>query len=140
MCICIYIYICVYMGICIWVYESMNIIDHSDTLRTWKWSPTRGAKYYPRWIWQINREIENERKPENPRFDLWLFTIYFSHFRPKSNMILWSIRTFWYKDSAENKKKYMFANKCIFLKNSSLALTVWFFKKVDIWYEKTNIG
>ena len=29
----------------------------------------------------------------------------FSHFYPKSNIILWSIHTFWYKGSAENKKK-----------------------------------
>ena len=29
----------------------------------------------------------------------------FSQFYQKSNMILWSIRTFWYKGSAENKKK-----------------------------------
>ena len=30
---------------------------------------------------------------------------YFSFFYQKSNMILWSIRTFWYKGSAENKGK-----------------------------------
>ena len=29
----------------------------------------------------------------------------FSPFYKKSNMILWSIRTFWYKGSAENKEK-----------------------------------
>ena len=29
----------------------------------------------------------------------------FSQFYQKSNMILWSIRTFWYKGSAKNKKK-----------------------------------
>ena len=29
----------------------------------------------------------------------------FSQFHPKSNMILWSIHTFWYKGSAENKKQ-----------------------------------
>ena len=29
----------------------------------------------------------------------------FSFFTKKSSMILWSIRTFWYKGSAENQKK-----------------------------------
>ena len=29
----------------------------------------------------------------------------FLQFYQKSNMILWSIRTFWYKGSAENKEK-----------------------------------
>ena len=47
----------------------------SDTLRTWKWSPTRGGKCYPRWILQINKEIGNERKPKNPTFDLWFAII-----------------------------------------------------------------
>ena len=66
-------------------------------------SHPRGGKCYPRWIWQINREIENERKPQNPRFDL-LFTIFLIVYQ-KSNTILWSIRTFWYTGSAENKKQ-----------------------------------
>ena len=43
-------------------------------------------------------------------------------FYQKSNMILWSIRTFWYKGSIENKGKNMFAKKGISLKNSSLKL------------------
>ena len=30
---------------------------------------------------------------------------YLSHFYQKSNIIIWSIRTLWYKGSAENKKK-----------------------------------
>ena len=44
-------------------------------LKDLEWSPTRGGKCYPRWILQINRKIENERKPKNPRFDLW-FTMF----------------------------------------------------------------
>ena len=31
--------------------------------------PPEGGNGYPRWILQINREVENERKPKNPRFD-----------------------------------------------------------------------
>ena len=53
---------------------------------------------------KINREVENERKPKNPRFDL-CFTICFHIVYQQSNIILWSIRTFWYKGSAEIKKK-----------------------------------
>ena len=101
----------------------------SDTLRTWKWSPTRGGRCYTRWILQINREIENERKPQNPRLDLCVYHG-FSLVRPKSNMILWSIRTFWYKGSAENKKQKLVRTKNIYLKNSSLKLKAWFFRKV----------
>ena len=40
-------------------------------------------------------------KTQDSTCDLpWLALFY-----PKSNMILWSIRTFWYKGSAENKKR-----------------------------------
>ena len=34
-----------------------------------------------------------------------MFYHVFSQFYQKSKIILWSIRTFWYKGSAENKKK-----------------------------------
>ena len=64
----------------------------------------------------------------------------FSQFYQKSNMILWAIRTLWYKGSAENKKKHMFAKKGISIKNSSLKLKVWLFKKVEIWSKYVNIG
>ena len=63
-----------------------------------------GEKCYPRWILQINREVGNERKPKNQDSTCVLQCL-FSHLYQKSNMILWSIRTFWYKGSAENKKK-----------------------------------
>ena len=53
----------------------------------------------------------------------------FSQFYQKSNMILWSIRTFWYKGSAENKKRNMFAKRPISHKNSSLNLKGVFNKK-----------
>ena len=49
---------------------------------------------------------------------------------PKSNMILWSIRTFWYKGSAENKGKQHVRKKSISLKNSSLKLKVIFSQKL----------
>ena len=60
---------------CTYVFKPYS--DSDLSVRTWKWSPTRGGKCYPRWILQINREIENERKPTNPRFDL-CFTLFFT--------------------------------------------------------------
>ena len=54
----------------------------------------------------------------------------FPFFYPKSNMILLSIRTFWYKGSAENKKKHIFAKRCISLKNISLKLESYVFFKL----------
>ena len=43
---------------------------------------------------------------ENPKTQIRrVFYNVFSQFYQKSNMILWSIRTFWYKGSAENNKK-----------------------------------
>ena len=49
---------------------------------------------------QRNRKCEKTSKPK-----IRLVIYYgFSLFDQKSNMILWSIRTFWYKGSAENKK------------------------------------
>ena len=101
----------------------------SDTLRTWKWSPTRGGKCYPRWILQINREIENERKPQNPRFDL-CFTMCF-HIFTKNR--IWSYGRYTHSGirvRPKTRKKHMFAKKAISLENSSLKLKVWFFQKV----------
>ena len=34
-------------------------------------------------------------------------------------MILWSIRTFWYKGSAENKEEWQVRKKALFLKDNS---------------------
>ena len=52
---------------------------------------------------------ENQKTQDSFVVYILLFCIYFYQ---KSNMILWSIRTFWYKGSAENKeKKHMFAKK-----------------------------
>ena len=44
--------------------------------------------------------------------------------RQVSPMILWSIRTFWYKGSAEIKDNNMFGKRPISLKSSSLKLKV----------------
>ena len=111
---------------------------HSDTFRTWKWSPTRGAKCYPRWILQINREKENARKPENPRFDLW-FTIICHSFTQSRR---WSYGRYAYSGIRVRPKsmnKNMFAKRLISFKNSSLKLKGWLFKKVDVGYKKVNI-
>ena len=56
--------------------------------------------------------------------------LFFLCFYQKSNMILWSIRTFWYKGSAENKKKKHVHEKSMSLNEISLKLEVLFFKKV----------
>jgi len=85
------------------------------------WSPTRGGKCYPRWILQINREVENERKPKNPGFDL-CFTMFFHNFT-KSR--IWSYGRYAHSGirvRPKTRKKDMFAKKGISLKNSSLKL------------------
>ena len=95
------------------------------------WSPTRGGKCYPRWILQINREIENERKPKNQRFDL-CFTMFF-HIFTKSR--IWSYGRYAHygiRVRPTTRKKNMFTKKGISLKNSSLKLKVWLFKKTMI--------
>ena len=74
-----------------------------------------------------SRKWEKTQKPKIRH----MFYHVFSQFYQKSNMILWSIRTFWYKGSAENKNKKMFAEKGISLKNSSLKLKAWFRRKVN---------
>ena len=136
-CICIYIYIYIYIAYwlpiayCTLVNTSTSIIIAialAYTDRPYRPAGRPAIKCYPLWICQINREVENERKPKNQRFDL-CFTIVFSQFYQKSNMILWSIRTFWYKGSAENKKNKHVRKKSISLKNSSLKQKVWFFQK-----------
>ena len=46
-------------------------------------------------------------------------------------MILWSIRTFWYKGSAEIKEKWQVRQKALFLKNNSSGLKADFHQKVN---------
>ena len=45
--------------------------------------------------------MRENKKTQDLTYDLPYFCFY-----KKSNMILWPIRTFWYKGSAENKAKY----------------------------------
>ena len=47
----------------------------------------------------------------------------------KSNMILWSIRTFWYKGSAENKNKQTCSHKKIYLSNTAAKTQSRMFRK-----------
>ena len=77
--------------------------------RTWNMvpHPRGGGKCYPRWTLQINREIENEGKPENPRFDLW-FTMIF-HFFTQSR--IWSYGRYAHSGirvRPKTRNKYMF--------------------------------
>ena len=65
-------------------------------------------------------KMRENPKTQDPSCDLPVFFIVYQ----KSNMILWSIRTFWYQSSAENKKTDMFAKRRRSLKNSSLKLKV----------------
>ena len=78
----------------------------SDTLRTWNMVP------HPR-----GEMLSSMNSPNKQRNRKWVKTqkpkirhVFYhvcSQFYQKSNMILWSIRTFWYKGSAENKKKHV---------------------------------
>ena len=59
-------------------------------------------------------------------------------FYQKSNMILWSIRTFWYKGSAAIKEKcHVRKNTYIYQKQQPKTQSV---IKKGIWYKKVNIG
>ena len=66
----------------------------------------------------------------------------FSLVYEKVKMILWSIRTFWYKGSAktmENDKFEKKASLSLSLKNSSPDSKAVFSGKVFIWYLEVNI-
>ena len=76
----------------------------SSTLRTWNMVP------HPRG--EMLSSMNSSNKPRSRKWEKTqkpkirpVFYHVFSQFYHKSNMILWSIRTFWYKGSAENKKK-----------------------------------
>ena len=110
----------------------------SSTLRTWNMVPHPGGKCYPRWILQINLEVENERKPKNSRFDL-RFTMIF-HFLNKSR--IWSDGRYAHSGirvrPKTRNKNVREKNAC--LKNSCLKLKAWFFRKVEIWGKTVNVG
>ena len=55
-------------------------------------------------------------------------------------VILWSIRTFWYKGSAENKKKIHVREKRYISQKQQPKTQSVIFKKVQIWYKYVNIG
>ena len=52
--------------------------------------------------------MRENQKTQDSTCDLLVFCIFYQ----KSKMLLWSIRTFWYKGSAENKKKSQVRKKC----------------------------
>ena len=78
----------------------------SDTLRTWKWSST------PKMLSSINPSNINrngfQRPPPQKKKKNWnpISVLLCFHILQKSKMIPRSIRTFWYKDSAENNEKW----------------------------------
>ena len=113
----------------LWHLKDLEVVPH----------PRGGGKCYPRWILQINREVENERKPKNPKFDR-CFTIFVYCFYQKSNMILWSIRTFWYKGSAENKTKIHVREKRYISQKQQPKTQIMIFQKNQIWSKYVNIG
>ena len=55
-------------------------------------------------ITKMNREIENQKEKPKTKI-LLVFYNGFHYVYQKMNMILWSIRTFWYKGSAKNDEK-----------------------------------
>ena len=88
----------------------------SSTLGSWKWSPT------PKMLSTINK---NQTKQRNPKSETTpktktrpVFYNEVSLFFKENEMVLWSIRTFWYKGSAENKENGKFEKK-LYLKNCS---------------------
>ena len=61
-------------------------------------------------------------------------------FYQKSNMILGSIRTFWYKGSAKNNKKRHVREKRYISQKQQPKTQSMIFTKVHIWYKFVNIG
>ena len=79
---------------------------------------------------------ENPRTQDSTCVLPYVFTFY-----QKSKMILWSIRTFWYKGSAENtKKKHVRKKAYISQKQQPETQSVFFQKQIEIWCIKVNIG
>ena len=81
-----------------------SIQIHRDPWRTWNMVPhPRGEMLSSMDSSNRPRSRKWEKTPK-PKIRPVLYNV-FSQFYQKSNMILWSIRTFWYKGSAENKKQ-----------------------------------
>ena len=64
----------------------------------------------------------------------------FIFFYQKSNMILWSIRTFWYKGSAENKERMHVRQKAYISKKKQPKTKSMIFQKNEVWSKYVNIG
>ena len=54
-------------------------------------------------------------------------------------MILWSIRTFWYKGSAENKKKQHVREKKYISQKQQPKTKIVIFQKNEVWSKYVNI-
>ena len=65
--------------------------------------------------------------------------MFFHYFAKKVKVILWSIRTFWYKGLAKTMKNDKFEKKASILKKIIVCMKKRFFKKVFIWYLEVNI-
>ena len=110
----VYIYIYTYIQVYIYIYGFYSVIvvgtvpstTHvpSDTFRTWNMVPHPRGEMLSSMISSNkprSRKWEKTQKPKIRPVFYHVFSLYYQ----KSNIILWSIRTFWYKGSAENKKK-----------------------------------
>ena len=81
-----------------------------------------GGSPTPKMLSSINNlnKQRNPKSEETPKTKIRLmFYNVFSLFYQKVKMILWSIRTFWYKGSAENKGNWQVRKKGYISQNSS---------------------
>ena len=84
---------------------------------------------------QRNRKWEKTQKPK-------IRLVFYNVFHIFNKSRIWSYGRYAHSGirvRPKTRKKCMFAKKGISLKNSSLKLKVWFFRKVEIWCEKVNI-
>ena len=95
---------CVFWYIYICILPSDTYMQPSDTLRTWNMVPHPRGEMLSSMNSSNKQRNRKWEKTQKPKIRLVIYNV-FSLFYQKSNMILWSIRTFWYKGSAENKKK-----------------------------------
>ena len=84
---------------------------------------------------QRNRKWEKTPKPKI-RLVIYIFSFF-------TKSLIWSYGRYTHSGirvRPKTRNKYMFAKRPISLKNSSLKLKAWFFKKVEIWCKYVNIG
>ena len=99
------VYMYVYKSyICIYITSTYMPRTPCDTLRTWNMVPHPTGEMLSSMNSSNKQRSRKWEKTQKPKIRLVFYHV-FSHFYQKSNMILWSIRTFWYKGSAEIKEQ-----------------------------------